>query len=1397
MFNFKNSNVMSNQIRKSANAKKMQRQFLFCAILFISFLKTNASNYYWVGGTGTWSDFANHWATTSGGNIFYAQVPTSSDDAFFDNNSFTSNTDIVTGVSYNYCNNLYLNSPFTPVLPTLTVASSVFLQTLAVTTIGIHLSGLGTTNAIYTGGNILNLVIDSAGTWSLFDNFKGNISILANATLYTNGHDINITGTSFLHDYNGKIYFGTSNITMNSYGSTFFVSAPAEIYGDSATFFVNGIFSHYNGTNGHHFKSITANNISLWRDTVQSVIFMDSLLNFSGCRIGNLQVNAFRGIFLYDACIIQSGNIDPLDNSIGRLTINGNNCFFKTDSTSGNFNATCHIDTLLYATAGGNMYISPGDTLYINNKIVIVANNISTASSFTTCYIYCASGTVCLDINQLTYVHAIGGATFFAGASCFDNGGNAGWTFTACATGTGNCSVMPGWTVWTGLLSDDWNNAQNWCDGVPTAGTNAAIIDDIDTTPGIQAPLHQPVIKPIMAAVTNKFRIEGANKLKITSGNLGSLTVNDSLSIKNSNSEMIIDSTGPGTIQFGNGTLNNQVYVHWAGMRQRRMQMIYQFSDFYAKGFIDGDIIDTLVFNIAKRQSTVPYQNVVVYFYYTFPFFCFSGNTPAPDVQSMVPTGPTTRGVLYSGSVDMSSQIPVLNSAGQFKLPLTNPFIFHGATGYALVLQITYSNPSIVGMAYDLENETAYHGCNNVYLNYSVNFGSTPLPTDTAQTPNTSPGYSNITTYLRPDIEFHVTRQRGKFPISVKGNWENNGTFNAGKSEVTLDGTSLQNLDGDSSTTFYQLKINNSSNIRQITPATVLDTMRLSIGKFLLNGKTLTLRNGNPGALIRTSGGILSEDVPPNYGRVNWKIGNNLSAHVVPFVNNAGTYIPFTYNLTTGTSDLSIAIYATSSNNSPLPTSVASINNASGANNSADMVDRYWITNDSGAAPVADLTFSYAATENAANGNTNIRSQGWYSSSWHAPTPAQSNPNSTSNLSTGITQLNTTWALVRATSLLVTNDYYWVGGTGNWSDFANHWATSSGGTTFHTQPPTTLDNVYFDNNSFSAAGQTVTVNQPNNYCNNFNWQNAITGSDLITSDTTYQIRVFGSLAVNPGAVLSYYGTFSFESVNAGNTINVTDTVNCIFSFNSAIGEWSLSNELKSKSKIELLLGTFTTNNFNITCNRFVSDNLNFNRSLNIGTSAVKIKSYSYFDNGFYFESDCAWLIDAQLNINGSATEITFEIPDDADTTLASPNVVFGTNIQFTGGIHNYQNIISNAPGLYGSHAVVTQSNFGFKNSQVQNILLNNNTNLQLSADGATFSVDTIQLTGYTDPQVYIFGISDTLNIGYIAAGTTQIETGIVSDIEKIIANGNLSVSMASVSTPVVMERLIVIVLLTR
>ena len=60
---------------------------------------------------------------------------------------------------------------------------------------------------------------------------------------------------------------------------------------------------------------------------------------------------------------------------------------------------------------------------------------------------------------------------------------------------------------------------------------------------------------------------------------------------------------------------------------------------------------------------------------------------------------------------------------------------------------------------------------------------------------------------------------------------------------------------------------------------------------------------------------------------------------------------------------------------------------------------------------------------------------------------------------------------------------YWVGGSGNWGDAANHWAASSGGSANASNLPTIEDNVYFDANSFDASG-TITLDISAN-CKNF------------------------------------------------------------------------------------------------------------------------------------------------------------------------------------------------------------------------------------------------------------------------------------------------------------------------
>lgn len=91
-------------------------------------------------------------------------------------------------------------------------------------------------------------------------------------------------------------------------------------------------------------------------------------------------------------------------------------------------------------------------------------------------------------------------------------------------------------------------------------------------------------------------------------------------------------------------------------------------------------------------------------------------------------------------------------------------------------------------------------------------------------------------------------------------------------------------------------------------------------------------------------------------------------------------------------------------------------------------------------------------------------------------------------------------------------NYYWVGGTGNWNDFAGHWATSSGGQVFHIQAPTPDDTVYFDSLSFSGP-DTVFCDTNMLYCAKMVWHHPAYHPTLMSQYNSPNniLRIYGSM----------------------------------------------------------------------------------------------------------------------------------------------------------------------------------------------------------------------------------------------------------------------------------------------
>jgi hypothetical protein len=112
-------------------------------------------------------------------------------------------------------------------------------------------------------------------------------------------------------------------------------------------------------------------------------------------------------------------------------------------------------------------------------------------------------------------------------------------------------------------------------------------------------------------------------------------------------------------------------------------------------------------------------------------------------------------------------------------------------------------------------------------------------------------------------------------------------------------------------------------------------------------------------------------------------------------------------------------------------------------------------------------------------------------------------------------------------------DFYWVGGTGNWSD-ANHWSFTSGGPGNGTCLPSLNDVVYFDKNSFTADYQVVTLDISPLSIKSMIWTPEAGAKKPEFAGSSYTINLSGSLQLASGMTVntidSHYLYFTGDSM---------------------------------------------------------------------------------------------------------------------------------------------------------------------------------------------------------------------------------------------------------------------------
>lgn len=272
---------------------------------------------------------------------------------------------------------------------------------------------------------------------------------------------------------------------------------------------------------------------------------------------------------------------------------------------------------------------------------------------------------------------------------------------------------------------------------------------------------------------------------------------------------------------------------------------------------------------------------------------------------------------------------------------------------------------------------------------------------------------------------------------------------------------------------------------------------------------------------------------------------------------------------------------------------------------------------------------------------------------------------------------------------------YWVGGGGNWSDAANHWATTSGGTPNAANLPTASDNAIFDANS-TLTKTTVTIDATSraspNQCLDFN-ANAITDTltlqfNKTSAASSYFLDVYGNwtnssfLAFDSKRVASVFNYITFKSTSTGKTIttNGVSFSELIIGFDGVGGDWTLVGALTISGTnriINFTNGTFNTGNYALTCGQITLNP--GTKTANFGSSTITLAGATVIDfstdqTGFTFNPGTS-------QINCTAASVTFT---GGDLTYA--------NVAFTSTAVNTLTI--NGSNIYNNFSVTARAAAG-------------------------------------------------------------------------------------------------------
>ncbi|WKV10453.1 T9SS type A sorting domain-containing protein [Marivirga harenae] len=287
-------------------------------------------------------------------------------------------------------------------------------------------------------------------------------------------------------------------------------------------------------------------------------------------------------------------------------------------------------------------------------------------------------------------------------------------------------------------------------------------------------------------------------------------------------------------------------------------------------------------------------------------------------------------------------------------------------------------------------------------------------------------------------------------------------------------------------------------------------------------------------------------------------------------------------------------------------------------------------------------------------------------------------------------------------------DYFWIGGTGDINDLS-HWATTSGGSTLHTNLPGEEDNLFFDANSFSANDQQINFNQN------------ISFHDLTADNLGFAIDFIGS------GDWDIYG-----SLYISNQVSLALNSAIYFTFDEVESLFVAQNSFNSDPDA---VSVTLDGSAQLNMNSGIGANVFYHSSGTVNYGANNF-NFTYF-YALYSSVRTLNIADATINVE------RWNVNDDDNITVISTNSTINVNDEFHGGSKQYDNIIASEPDLFDDVYVTGNNTFS-------SIQVNEGVELELEAGSTQTVTSSIDANGTETNLAHIISSTE---------GTTAFLTG--------------------------------------